>query len=184
MNELEEQNLHEHIVRKSVAVLILEGGIAWILMALIDYGFDSLPVFLQGTAGNNFNTALLNPAALTAAQPLFHLTFNILYGWLIFYVILSWVFEYYIIKSDSIIIHRGIIFSREDVFQIEDVKTVEVIQGFWGKLFRLGTIHFYAFRANKHVYLNHISSPEMIAAHLHSLHPAPETVRLGTRTRR
>jgi membrane protein YdbS with pleckstrin-like domain len=172
MNELEIQNLHEHTIHKSVLVLLFKGGFAWLLLAALDYGFYALILYLPGTNLATFT----NIQTLSSPLPLFHFILNFLFGWLLLYVILDWVFEYYIIKEDSIVVRQGIIFSHENVYQIEDVKTIEVNQGFFGKIFKIGTVHFYAYRAQKHIYLNNISNPNTIAAHIHELHPAPETV--------
>ncbi len=174
MNELETQNLHEQTIRKSILVLLVKGGIAWMLLALMYYGFDTIPSWLAGTnAGTSLNTATLN-----SPQTLLHFILNLLFGWLILYVVLSWIFEYYILKKDSILVRRGIIFSHENIYQMEDVKTIEVSEGFWGKIFKIGTVHFYAFRAQKHVYLSNISNPSAVAAEIHALHTAPENVNL------
>ncbi len=176
MDGLEDKNAHEHTVRKSVLVLLFKGGFAWLLLALMDYAFDSLPALFQGT---NFGAAI-NTQALSSSQPLFHFILNVLYGWLLLYVILSWVFEYAVIKPDSIVTRKGIIFSDENVYQIEDVKTIEIIQGAIGKIFHIGTVHFYAFRAQKHIYLRGVSQPDVIASHIHELHPMPENVHFKT----
>lgn len=172
MNELETQNLHDYTIRKSVITLLLKGGFAWFLLALMDYGFDRLPAVLQGTTLSN-NVNLEN---LSAGQPTFHLILNVLFGWLMLYVVLAWVFEFYIIKNDSIIVRNGIIFSREDVYQMEDIKTINVYQGFWGKIFNTGTVSFYAFRAQKHVYLSGVDKPNAVAAHIYEIHPGPESM--------
>jgi membrane protein YdbS with pleckstrin-like domain len=87
--------------------------------------------------------------------------------------VLHWFYEYYIIQADAIIVHRGIIFSKQDVFQMEDVKSIDVSEGFWGKIFNTGTVEFYAFRMHKEIYLNNVPNPYEIAAQIHTLHPTP-----------
>ena len=71
------------------------------------------------------------------------------------------------------IVHNGIIFSHEDVYQMEDVKSIDVAQGFWGKIFNTGTVEFYAFRMHKNIYLDDINDPYAVAANIHQMHPMP-----------
>ncbi|MDR3643262.1 MAG: PH domain-containing protein [Candidatus Doudnabacteria bacterium] len=172
MNALEIPNLREYTIHKSVVVLLFKGGFAWLLLVLTSYGFNRLQD-LSSLAGR---------ASISGDAPsIFQLILHILYGWLILYVILSWFFEYYIVRKDAIIIKKGIIFTREDVFQIEDVKIIDIVQGFMGKLLKYGTMKIYAFRSQRWVYLENIDNPHAIAAFIHSLHPAPMTVQRSAR---
>ena len=170
MNELETQNLHEYAIRQSVVILVLKGGTAWIILTIISFGLDRLPDILF----NLTKLAIFNFAIPSETLALLHLFLNILLGWLILSIVLGWFFEYYIIKPDCIIVRKGIVFSHEDVFQIEDVKTIDIYQGLWGKIFRTGTLKFFAYRAQKMVCLNSIDNPHAIAALINSLHPVPE----------
>lgn len=174
MNELESQHVHEFRIRKSVKILLLKGAFAWLLLAAMDFGFDQIPTLLSGIDGRRFGSLLLNTDGAVTPNPLFHLTMNVLYGWLLLYIVLSWVFEYYIIKHDSIIVRKGIIFSDENAYQMEDIKTIEVFQGFFGKLFNMGTLRLFAFRARQDIVLTGIDRPHRVAAHIHELHPAPQ----------
>ena len=184
MNELENQYLEQYLIHKSVVILIVKGAFAWLLLALFDFAIDQLPLLTQLSATYNLSSTASLLQSLASAQSLFHLVVNALFGWLILYTVLSWFFEYYIINSDSIIVRKGIIFTREDVYQMEDVKSIDVAQGFWGKLFRIGTLEFYAFRMRREVYLRHIADPFGVAALIHRLHPSPAGLRWPGRTRR
>jgi membrane protein YdbS with pleckstrin-like domain len=174
MNELETQNLnpHDYVIRRSVVSLILKGAFAWILLALMNYGFDWLMSVPQNLS---FGTAL-NTSAVIARLPVFQLVLNVLFGWLMLYIVLDWVFEYFIIKNDTIVLRRGIIFSHEDVYQMEDVKTINVYQGFWGKLFNTGTVSFFDASVRKPEYLSGIDNPNAIAAEIYKIHPGPESI--------
>lgn len=123
----------------------------------------------------NFGTSL-DVSAVMARLPLFQLILNFLFGWLLLYIVLDWVFEYFIIKNDAIVLRRGIIFSHEDVYQMEDVKTINVYQGFWGKLFNTGTVSFFDASVGKPEYLSGIDSPNVIAAEIYKIHPDPESI--------
>lgn len=168
MNILESHNTTGSVIHKNIPILLFKGGVAWLLWALFDYFFDLLPQM----------SAVYSPAPVTGLTnllvsniSLFHLVINILFGWLLLYVVLSWYQEYYIVSDDAIIVHKGILFTREDVYQIEDLKSIDVTQGFWGKIFNTGTLEFYAFRLRKDIYLSHISDPYALATRLHELHP-------------
>jgi hypothetical protein len=154
------------VIHQSVPILLLRGGIAWFLLIVSDYIYDLLPALSSFAESSGSFTNYLY-----SSQSLFHLIINLLFGWLILFVVLNWFYEYYIIQNDAIIVRHGIIFSKEDVYQMEDVKSIDVSQGFFGKLFNTGTVEFFAFRMNQAVYLNHIASPYKVATLIHSLHP-------------
>lgn len=167
MNELEEINLHEHLVRKSVAVLLFKGALAWLAYFIADY----LLQFWE----NNRQTISLLPYYQTQAWVFFQNSWQVYAYWgikLIFglaflYIILSWIYEYYIFKIDRIIVRQGILFSRETIYELENVRSVDVVQGLIGKILDTGTVKFvYGARGlEKTIYLTHIPRPYHVAGH-------------------
>jgi membrane protein YdbS with pleckstrin-like domain len=107
-----------------------------------------------------------------------HFVLNVLYGAVVLYIVLTWVYDYFLVRSDAIVVRNGILFSSEELYQMEDIKTITVQQGFWGKLFNIGAIRFYAHQADREVILHSVDAPNKVAAHIHSLHPAPATVQM------
>lgn len=177
MNELETQHVHEFRIRSSILLLLIKGAIAWIMLTLCVYTFDVFVVSLvQNGTEYDIGPVVLNAETLVALVPFLHFIVNVLYGGLILYTTLSWVYEYSMIKQDEVLTHRGILFSHEHVYEMGDIKTIEVVQGFWGKLFNTGTVKLYAHRAQKYVFLRNISSPHAIAAHIRDLHPTPDVL--------
>lgn len=177
MNELETQHVHEFRIRSSVLLLLIKGAIAWIALTVCTYAFDVLVVSLVGN-GNKYSlgAVVLSAESLVTFVPLFDFILNTIYGVLVLYITLSWIYEYSMIKKSDILTHRGIVFSHEQVYEMGDIKTIEVVQGFWGKLFNTGTVKLYAHRAQKNVFLRTVSSPHAIAAHIRDLHPAPDVL--------
>ncbi len=178
MNELEAHNLHEHTIRSSITVLLFRGAVAWLLFAVLSYGVDELPIVLQMLVDRGTEFSFFTVEDAIQGLALMHFVLNILYGGLLLYVVLSWIFEYYIIRPDAIVVRQGILFSHEHLYQMEDIKSIEVHESFWGKLFMFGTIEFFAHRAQQKVFLRSIENPHSVAAHIHEMHPAPETVEL------
>lgn len=172
MNELENQNVEQHVVHKSIPILLLKVGIAWLIMTIADLIINQMPAAYQSLSGLN-GQALLSWVNTDNYQIFANLILNVIFGWIILYVVLSWFLEYYIIRDDAVIVRSGIIFSEEDIFQMEDVKSIEIHQGFWGKMFKTGTLKIYAFRVHKDIKLSHIPDPYTIASRIHEMHPTP-----------
>lgn len=177
MNDLETQNVHEFRIRSSLQFLLLKGAIAWLVLAILAYIYDaSLVALVQN--GNEYNLGLfvLNGENLLSNTPLFHFFVNAFYGLLLLHITLSWIYEYSMIKPGEILTHRGILFSHEQVYEIADIKTIEVKQGMWGKLFNTGTVRLYAYSAQKYVSLRNIAEPHAVAARVRELHPVPLSI--------
>ncbi len=137
MNELEEKNLHEHLVRKSVSVLLFKGG-------LVFFFYYAVSLFLRWMEKNNANS-LQNFTGLqyqSSASPLTYAIYiwPIFFGLVMLVVVLSWVYEYYIFKLDRIIVRKGILFSSEAVYEIENIHAADVFQGLVGKILDTGTL--------------------------------------------
>lgn len=172
MNELEEHNKDQFVVHKSVPILIFKGGIAWFLLTLLVYITDQAPLLYKNIL-EKINPGYFEWMSIPSVQSFIHLALNVIFGWIILYVVLSWFYEYYIIQSDAIIVRKGIIFSNEDVYQMEDVKSIDIYEGFWGKIFKTGTLKVYAFRIHKDIRLSDISNPYQVAVKIHGMHPTP-----------
>ncbi len=169
--------MEHHVIHKSVPTLLFKGGIAWVLLMLFDYVFDLM------LANSPLGATPITFFGLISSQALFHLIINTLFGWLFLYIVLSWFFEYYIIRPDAIIVRKGIVFTHEDIYQMEDVKSIDVYQGFFGRLLHTGTVEFYCFRMRMNIYLSHIPDPYTVAAHIHEMHPTPSTLNWPPRSR-
>ncbi len=169
MNELETINLHEHLVRKSVAVLLFKGGIAWLLY----FFFDWLLSFWQNNREIISSEFILQEKSLTffnTDDVYFFLfwTVKLLFGILLLIIVLRWVYEYYIFKTDRIIIRKGIFFSREEILDIENIHEAEVDQGIIGKILDTGVLKLtYGARGiEKIIHLKHIPRPYHVAGHI------------------
>lgn len=177
MNELETQHVHEFRIRSSIPFLLIKGVIAWVVLTLCTYTFDALVVALVESGSEySFGAVVISAETLVPFVPLIHFIINTVYGGLVLFITLSWIYEYSMIKNSEVLTHRGIMFSHEQVYEMADIKTIEVVQGFWGKLFNTGTVKLYAHRAQKNIFLRSVSGPHAIAAHIRDLHPAPDVL--------
>lgn len=174
MNKLEDQNLHEFRIRKTILILVLRGGIAWLSFAALSYGFDWLTRFVQTAAPSTLLQLPINSERILSSSAAFHLSLNFLYGWLLLYIVLAWIYDYFLIKPDTLIVRKGIFFSDETAYQMEDIKSVEVLQGFIGKIVNTGTLRLHAFRAQKEILLPDVRDPHTVAAHIQTLIPKPD----------
>lgn len=169
MNELENINLHEHLVRQSVFVLILKGAFVWLFYLISNFIYElwrsarepnafSFPNLNSGSAWNNLDMAALYVNWIIA----------IFWGLLLLYVVLSWVYEYYIFKIDRIIARQGIIFSREFVYEISNIHSLDISQGLLDKIMNTGTLKLvYGARGlEKNIYISRIPRPYHIASHI------------------
>jgi membrane protein YdbS with pleckstrin-like domain len=175
-NELEELKVHEFRIRRSVLYLLARGAFLWIVGLFVVLGFDR--VLLQAASENSWSVGSLVFDFDTIANFSLwsHVVLFTLYGALSLFVVLHWYYEYYLIQPDSIFVHRGIVFSSEQAFQMEDIKSIEIIQGMFGKIFNTGTVKLFAHRAQQYVLLSGVRRPAAIAAHIQRLHPSPESV--------
>lgn len=165
MSESETENLKEHVIHHSLLLLLIKGGIAWAILTFFDYLIDLLPnaaIWIN----THTTTFSINVQSITSSAPLNHFIINILYGWLVLYVVLSWVFNYYIVKKDVIFIRNGIIFSHEYTYQIADIKGITIQQGILAKILNTGSIKLNIFRVEKEIILFNIDNPKEIALHI------------------
>lgn len=75
------------------------------------------------------------------------------------YLVLAWLNEYWEITTKMVVHKRGIIFRKEEKFQLERVRSVGVAQGIFGRIFNCGTLTLYDLRLIKYVDLYLIHSP-------------------------
>ncbi len=169
MNELENIDLHEHLVRKSVAVLLFKGTIIWFFYFFFDWLFK----FWENNR-ETISTSLFSQnqtfVFLDTASGYFYLdlAIKLFFGFFLLFVVLTWIYEYYIFKLDRIIIRKGIVFSSEEVLHIENIHEAEVVQGLFGKILDTGTLKLtYGARGiEKVLYLNHIPRPYHVASYI------------------
>lgn len=82
------------------------------------------------------------------------------------YAFLSWYYESYIIRHDSVTHHRGIVLKRERVFPIHSVTAYKTSANFAGKLFHTGSIRM--MNGNESFKLANVSRPELLAEKIKS----------------
>lgn len=92
------------------------------------------------------------------------------------FVVLEWLNEYYEITPTKIAHRRGIIWRKEDSYDISGEKSAKITaigiqQGVLGRVFNYGTLFFYDRGVYKYYYLYYIHNPLRYLEILHKLLP-------------
>lgn len=75
------------------------------------------------------------------------------------FVIIQWLNEYYEITGHDVLHRKGLIFKREERTILEHIGSVDIEQGFFGRIFNFGTIKLFNWASEKEVYLYLIHNP-------------------------
>ncbi len=91
------------------------------------------------------------------------------------YIILQWLNEYYEITPDTVVHKSGIIFRKTQTYRLEEIRMMDVQEGFLGEVFNFGTITLYDIFLNKFLDMYLIHNPHRYARVLKKLRPNLET---------
>lgn len=151
--ESEEPNVESsYIIHKSVMPLFLRFIIIEMIMATIFY-LSGLMIVLFGNIFNSPNESL--------------------YWWLIFIVVfihlagsvylmysmLNLVNEFYVLKPATVIRRQGVFSTREDIFNTQLIKVIDVRQKYLGQLFDYGDVAFSENLGGEEFVMKGISQP-------------------------
>jgi uncharacterized membrane protein YdbT with pleckstrin-like domain len=173
-NSLYDNRKDGHVLHQSVTALFIRGIIIWIVAFIIFIVSE----FLIGNVFNFFSTAQsqtttavqMSIGALPVAT-LLHVLLFLFYGISAIYLILSWFYNYHILKSKHIIVKKGIIFSDEENFDMEELQSVKVHQGLFGKIFNYGTVELHDAEINKRIILKNVTDPYQEADYIEKMYP-------------
>ena len=93
------------------------------------------------------------------------------------FIVLSWLNEYYEITPTKIVYRRGILWRKEDVYDLNPrdpavrISSIGIKQGLLGRIFNYGTLFFYDRGTYKYEYLHYIHNPLRYFEILHNLLP-------------
>ena len=93
------------------------------------------------------------------------------------FIVLEWLNEYYEIRPTTITHRRGIIWRKEDVYDLSPrdpavrISSIGIQQGFLGRIFNFGTLFFYDRGTYRYQYLYYIHNPLRYFEILHYLLP-------------
>ncbi len=87
------------------------------------------------------------------------------------FVVLQWINRYYEITSSKIYYRRGIIWRKEDRYDLTQVRSIGVQQDLLGRIFNFGTLFFYDRGVYKYYYMHYIHNPLRYLDVLHRLLP-------------
>lgn len=78
---------------------------------------------------------------------------------LVIFVIVQWLNEYYEITPSEVRFRKGLIFKREEKSKMEHIGSVKLEQGIFGRIFNFGTIKLFNWTTEKDVLLYLIHNP-------------------------
>ncbi len=91
------------------------------------------------------------------------------------FVVLQWLNDYYEISPAKIFHRKGIVWRKEDTYDISlkstKITTIGIQQGLIGRIFNYGTLFFYDRGVYKYYYLHYIHNPLRYLEVLHHLLP-------------
>lgn len=87
------------------------------------------------------------------------------------FVVLQWLNHYYEITSSKIFYRRGIIWRKEDVYDLAQIRSIGIQQGLLGRILNYGTLFFYDRGVYKYYYLSFIHNPLRYLDVLHRMLP-------------
>lgn len=91
------------------------------------------------------------------------------------YIVLAWLNEYYEVNPSRIFYRRGIIWRKEDLYDLSrktnGISSIGVKQGLLGRIFNYGTLFIYDRGTYKYYYLDYIHNPLRYLEILHNLLP-------------
>lgn len=123
-------------------------------------GFISLLITLPLVAFKETIAIYIPIIVLYALITLVLQFFNMLAIVLIF---LRWLNTVYIIRPDEIVVQKGILHIRENIYPTKRIEEVVVDQGLWGRIFNYGSVNIYSPTYKDELVLQDISQPHTYA---------------------
>lgn len=87
------------------------------------------------------------------------------------FVVVQWINEYYEITPTKIIHRRGIIWRKEDIYELALVRSIGIKQSLMGRIFNYGTLFIYDRGVYKYYNFNDLHNPLRYLDVLHRLLP-------------
>ncbi|MCR4324748.1 MAG: PH domain-containing protein [Candidatus Curtissbacteria bacterium] len=166
-NGKEEQIVVSHLtIRESITFLVLR------LLALEIIAAIGIIIF------HNF---ILSPTVKNAISPdliIFNIPLFILLvlvkTFIMIFIIIQWLNEYYEITSKEIIHKKGLIFRREEKYKLEHLGSLRIEQDVIGRILNYGSLKLYNWALGKEVSLYLIHNPRKYHHVLQSLLPSAD----------
>lgn len=127
-------------IRPSISILVMQLILLKLLVAAIIIGLYLIGISYSFAADLLYDLYLgLSLIVLVFSAGIFMTIF----------AVLSWMNEYYELGPKNLIHKKGLIFRREEKYPVENIKFVQLSQGFLGKMFNFGTLTLLDLRRNK-----------------------------------
>lgn len=155
----ERQLVEGEPIRNSLVILVLR---VFLLMFLVDTLYSVITYF-------SFRLNLFQDAHyfLVIVLSITHIIKNLFEIYMVLSIILTWVGNTYIITGSHIIERRGILNMREQMFDLKNIRSASIEQGWMGKLFHYGDVMIQTSASggyNEKINLTGISHPEKYGA--------------------
>lgn len=150
-------------VRQSIAFLLLRLVLLDLVTGVLVISFFS-PLFIPAVSLSGKILFVSHSLGIVILLTLFKVILTL-------YVVLEWLDEYYEIFPDSVVHKRGLFFRKIDRYTFENVKSIGMEQGLFGRILNYGTLHFYDWKLQKTVYIYLIHNPKKYLLIIESLLP-------------
>lgn len=143
-------------IRRSTLLLITRILLSEVFINSIYFFPRLLKVYLNNMISSD-SLFVLNQASIV-------LYLVVLFVQIVFitYIVLEWSNNTYLIRDNEIIHRRGVFNLKEDTYSLRNVEALTLEQGFIGKIFNFGTIHFYSPVLKQEYYIENVSAPSSI----------------------
>lgn len=156
-------------IRQSISFLLLKLILIEIIAVV---GVIFLYVMVVSTSAvDNFLT-LSVPSSVVIS---IFLLITIIKMFVVVFVIIQWLNEYYEITPKEVIHKSGLIYRKEERHTLDHLGSLEVQQGIFGRLFNYGTIRLFNWALEKNVELYLIHNPMKYHTILSTLLPQADT---------
>lgn len=139
--------MNEYRIRQTVVIPIFKLILIELIITLIS--------FLTRLLSFNYLSELLNNFIIILEILLIQI-FNL---YLVINVIFNWIGVEYILRTDEIIIKKGILKLKETTYEIANLQSMSINQSLFGRLFNFGTIRLFNPVLKEEVFIENIPNP-------------------------
>jgi hypothetical protein len=108
----------------------------------------------------------------------FFIVMAVIKMFIMIFVVVQWLEEYYEIDPKNIVHKQGLIFRREERFTLGHLGTITLQQGILGSIFHYGTISLYDWVDGRHIHMYLIHNPRKYHKLLQRMVPEADKERL------
>lgn len=156
-------------IRQSISFLLLKLVLIEVI-AVVGVIFLYLMVVSTSAVDNFLTLSVPSPVVISI-----FLFITVIKMFIVIFVIIQWLNEYYEITPKEVIHKSGLIYKREERHTLDHLGSLEVQQGIFGRIFNYGTIRLFNWALERNVDLYLIHNPMKYHKILSTLLPEADT---------